>query len=67
MRISFGAGGWTVSDSVPIFAGGGCANPPGDANLVTCGGTLGLALVTVTGGNGNDDIVIDPSVPAPRT
>ena len=64
MRISYGAGGWTVSDSVPIFPGGGCANPPGNANLVTCGGTPSLALVTVTGGNGNDDIVVDPSVPA---
>lgn len=63
MRISLGAGGWTVSDSVPIFAGDGCANPPDNTSVVTCPGEAALGLIVVTGGNGSDNIVVDPSVP----
>lgn len=62
MRISDGPGGWTVSDSVPIYAGGGCVNPPANTSFVTCTGNA--TVVTVTGGEGSDDIVVDPSVPA---
>src|SRR4029079_13786088 len=53
--------GWTVSDSGPIFAGDGCANVSSSA--LVCGGDPGLSLIVVTGGDGNDKITIEPSVP----
>ena len=56
------SGGWTVSDDRPIFAGDGCENPGGNTSLVSCAGSA--ALVTVTGGDGDDDLTIDPGVPA---
>jgi Ca2+-binding RTX toxin-like protein len=61
MRISQN-GAWTISDERPVYAGDGCENPGGSTGSVNCGG--GAALVVVTGGDGNDDITIDPSVPA---
>jgi Ca2+-binding RTX toxin-like protein len=64
LRVSDGAAGWAVSDSGPIFAGEGCANPPGNGAVVYCGGEPGLALIVVTGNAGPDDIVVDPSIPA---
>ncbi|HEY0317564.1 MAG TPA: calcium-binding protein [Solirubrobacterales bacterium] len=64
MRISRGAGGWVVSDTIPIFAGDGCDNPPSNGNAVVCPDTGPVPLIVVTGGDGNDDIVVDPSVPA---
>ena len=53
--------GWTVTDSVPIFAGDGCL--PTGPNSVLCPGEPQLALIVVTGGDGNDGITIEPSVP----
>ncbi|MDX6589456.1 MAG: hypothetical protein QOI84_730, partial [Solirubrobacterales bacterium] len=64
MRIASGPGGWTVSDAAPVFAGEGCANPPGNANIAVCPAGGAMPLIVVTGGNGNDNIVVDPSVPA---
>ncbi len=64
IHISFAAGGWTVSDNGPVFAGSGCANPAGSPNTVDCGGDPTLDLIVVTGGAGDDSLVIDPSVPA---
>jgi Ca2+-binding RTX toxin-like protein len=63
MLISSGPAGWTVNDSNPVFAGEGCLNAGGDMTIVNCGGA-GLSLIVVTGGPGDDAIVIDPSVPA---
>ncbi|MGE0507128.1 MAG: calcium-binding protein, partial [Solirubrobacterales bacterium] len=53
--------GWTVSDSGPIYAGDGCANV--SASAVVCGGEPTLALIVITGGDGNDKIAIEPSIP----
>jgi Ca2+-binding RTX toxin-like protein len=65
IRIASTPGGWTISDAtVPIYAGEGCANPPGNGNLVVCGGEGALPLIVATGGDGNDTVVIDPSIPA---
>jgi Ca2+-binding RTX toxin-like protein len=61
MRISQN-GGWTVSDDRPVYAGEGCENPGGNTSSVSCPGAA--ALVVVTGGDGNDELVIDPSIPA---
>ena len=66
LRVADGAGGWTVTDSDPIFAGEGCANAPGNADAVSCTGDVGLALIVVTGGAGNDDIVDRPQRPDQR-
>jgi Ca2+-binding RTX toxin-like protein len=63
LRVAVGASGWTVSDSVPVFPGSGCANLPGNANAVACPGEPALALIVVTGGDGADNIVVDPSLP----
>ena len=64
VRVALGAGGWTVSDNRPVFAGGGCSNPAGNTAVVACPEEAGLALVVVTGGGGNDSLTIDPSLPA---
>ncbi len=64
LRISTVPGGLVVSDSGPIFAGEGCDNAPGNPDLVNCSDSTGLDLVVATGGNGDDTMVIDPSVPA---
>ncbi len=61
LLVAHGPGSWTVTDSSPIYAGDGCLNPPGNLNAVSCPGEA--ALVTVTGGDGDDNLVVDPSVP----
>jgi Ca2+-binding RTX toxin-like protein len=63
MLISNTADGWIVNNSDPVFAGEGCLNNGGDMTIVTCGGGPALALIVVTGGPGDDVIVIDQSVP----
>jgi Ca2+-binding RTX toxin-like protein len=63
MRIASAPGSLTVSDTAPVYAGEGCANPPGNANLAVCTTQGALPLIVVTGGNGDDRLVIDPSVP----
>lgn len=63
MHIGLTAAGWTVSDSVPLYGSGGCANPAGQPDTVICPGERNLALVTVTGGAGNDELALDGSVP----
>jgi Ca2+-binding RTX toxin-like protein len=61
LHISQAPGGWTVSNlGVPLFAGEGCSNP--DPDSVFCSGAV--TLINVSGGGGNDDILIDPNVPA---
>lgn len=63
IRVSLGAGGWTVSDTTaPIAPGDGCLSA-GSATVV-CGGDPSLSLIVVTGGSGDDTLAIDPSVPA---
>jgi len=64
VHVALVAGGWVVSDTVPIFAGGGCANPVGQPTVVSCPGDPALALIVITGGDGDDNLVVDPSVPA---
>ena len=63
MHIAFTAAGWTVTDTAPLYGGGGCANPVGQLDTVICPGERNLALITVTGGAGDDELVIDGSVP----
>jgi Ca2+-binding RTX toxin-like protein len=52
---------WTISNNGPVFPGDGCA--VSGANAVACPGNTQLALIVVTGGNGDDNIAIDASVP----
>jgi Ca2+-binding RTX toxin-like protein len=52
---------WAISNNGAVFAGDGCANS--GANAVACPGNTQLALIVVTGGNGDDGIAIDASVP----
>ena len=35
IRIALSGGGWTIADGGPIYAGGGCANPPA-THVVFC-------------------------------
>ena len=62
LRVSRSTGGWVISDRSPIAAGDGCANQAPES--VACGGSASQALVVITGGSGDDRIVIDGSVPA---
>jgi Ca2+-binding RTX toxin-like protein len=55
-------GSWTVSDDRPVYAGDGCENPGGNTASVSCAGDA--ALVVVTGGEGDDDLTLDPSIPS---
>jgi Ca2+-binding RTX toxin-like protein len=64
LRIARGASAWTISNNGPVAPGDGCQNVGGDRTQVSCDGGLSLALVVVTGGDGNDDITIDPTIPA---
>jgi Ca2+-binding RTX toxin-like protein len=64
IRVSLEASGWTVSDSAPVYSGGGCSNAPGNADVVNCPGEAAMSLIVASGGDGNDEIVIDPGVPA---
>jgi Ca2+-binding RTX toxin-like protein len=51
-----------VSDSSGTFAGDGCA-ATGDT-VVSCPVSVATGLLVITGGDGNDSITIDASVPA---
>ncbi len=62
LRISGGPDSWVVSGAARMFAGEGCAEPPGNTTALTCSGAIGL--VVVTGGDGDDTIAIDPGVPS---
>jgi Ca2+-binding RTX toxin-like protein len=64
IRISRGEGTWVVSSAIPIFSGDGCETPPSNGNAMVCPDSGAVPLIVVTGGNGNDTIVVDPSVPA---
>ena len=64
IHISRGPGAWVVSDSIPIFAGEACDTPPSNANALVCPDVGATPLIVVTGGGGNDTIVVDDSVPA---
>jgi len=59
--IARGASGWVVTSAIPIFAGDGCqtSNP----STMVCPDTGGAPLIVVTGGQGNDGLAIDGSVP----
>ena len=63
LHIGFSAAGWTVTDTVPLYGGGGCVNPPEQPDTVVCPGERGLDLITVTGGGGDDELAVDNSVP----
>ena len=63
LRVSTGPGGWTVFSGAPVYPGDGCATGA-DPNVVTCPGQPSLALIVVTGNDGGDTLVIDPSIPA---
>ncbi len=63
LRIGTGPGGWTVFSGGPVFPGDGCA-AGADPRVIACPGQTNLALIVVTGNDGNDTLVIDPSVPA---
>ncbi len=62
IHLGYGGSGWTISDSVPLYTADGCA--PSGATAILCPGEPGLSLMTITGGDGNDDVTVDPSVPA---
>ena len=64
LQISRGDNAWVVSDTIPIFAGDGCQTPPSNGNAMVCPDSGSSPLIVVTGGNGNDKIVVDASVPA---
>lgn len=59
--ISFGPGAWVVTSAIPIFAGDGCQNP--NPTTMVCPDAGGAPLIVVTGGQGNDGLAIDGSVP----
>jgi Ca2+-binding RTX toxin-like protein len=64
IRVSRDGGNWVISDAVPIYAGDGCANPPGNVNVLVCADSGGPPLLVITGGIGNDQMAIDGSVPS---
>ena len=64
IRISRGPDAWVISSAVPMFAGNGCQAPPPDGGAMVCPDSGPSPIIVVTGGSGNDSIVIDPSVPA---
>jgi Ca2+-binding RTX toxin-like protein len=63
IQVSFGDGGWTVSDSAGVMTGDGCG-PAGGSTVASCPTAVATSLVVVTGGNGDDQISIAESVPA---
>jgi Ca2+-binding RTX toxin-like protein len=63
LRIAGGVDGWAVSGGGRMFAGEGCANPPGNGTAVTCSAAAEVGLIVITGGSGDDAIAIDPGVP----
>lgn len=64
IHISRSPTAWVISDTIPIFPGDGCETPPSNANAMVCPDSGAPPLIVVTGGNGNDRIVVDGSVPA---
>jgi len=64
IRISRGNEAWVISSAIPIFAGDGCQTPPSNGSAMICPDAGKAPLIVVTGGNGNDTITVDPSVPA---
>jgi Ca2+-binding RTX toxin-like protein len=63
IHVSFGGGGWVVSDGSGAYAGDGCALSGGNT-VVSCPATVATGLIVLTGGAGNDGIAVDASVPA---
>jgi Ca2+-binding RTX toxin-like protein len=63
IRISRGGSAWIISSAIPIFAGEGCETPPSNPSAMVCPDSGKMPLIVVTGGNGNDAIVVDGSVP----
>lgn len=64
LRISRVPGAWVISSSQPIFPGDGCQPQSSNPSATVCPDSGSVPLIVVTGGNGNDTIVVDPSVPA---
>jgi len=64
IRISRGNDAWVISSTIPIFAGDGCQTPPSNGSAMVCPDAGPAPIIVVTGGNGNDSIGVDPSVPA---
>src|SRR6476646_6623084 len=64
IRVSRGNGAGIVSSAIRIFSGDGCETPPSNGNAMVCPDSGAVPLIVITGGNGNDTIVVDPSVPA---
>lgn len=63
IRISRGSGAWVIFSTVPIFPGEGCETPASNPSAMICPDSGGAPLIVVTGGNGNDAIAVDNSVP----
>jgi Ca2+-binding RTX toxin-like protein len=65
IRISRGDGAWVITSVIPIFSGDGCETPASNGSAMICPDTGGkVPLIVITGGSGNDTIVVDSSVPA---
>ena len=64
LRVATGPGGWTIFSGAEVYAGDGCAASPSDSHVVNCPGDPDLALIVVTGNDGGDTLVADPSIPA---
>jgi Ca2+-binding RTX toxin-like protein len=64
IHISRNPDAWVISDTIPIFPGDGCETPPSNGSAMICPDSGAPPLIVVTGGNGNDKIVVDQSVPA---
>lgn len=64
IRVAKTATGWVVSSRIPVFAGEGCVNPPSNPSAIVCETQRVVPLLVVTGGPGDDTLVIDPGVPA---
>ena len=62
LHVARSGDSWVVSDNSAIFPGDGCSNA-GGPTAVSCPGSTALALIVITGGNGDDSIAIDPSIP----
>jgi Ca2+-binding RTX toxin-like protein len=63
IHISRGPTAWIISDTISIFSGDGCETPPSNGSAMVCPDSGAPPLIVVTGGNGNDKIVVDGSVP----
>jgi Ca2+-binding RTX toxin-like protein len=58
--ISRAPSGWVITSSIPIFAGDGCI---AEGSGLVCPDSGGAPLIVVTGGDGNDGLAVDGSVP----